>query len=295
LLLDSEKSQKIALEEPPASAQKPILPIERIVTSNKSGQQGEATENQPGPWPVSSFSAEELSLDTVAIFADIQASVKDWTPEVYFDRFRKRTVMSGRDAYAVYTYLRSCTKQPRSVEQYATLEAEFASLQGTSDLAAIMEHYQTGLSRCEGLGEQRELILAMIDWLTMAAERGFPQAQISYYRSFRWLLSNDPWLPYLAPEHVHAYRQRAKRFLLSAMESGHPEALSVFALAHVERIIVEENVVTAFAYALAAEQASQGSNYRAKLLLASIEPALSQQQIDEARHLAEQICEDYCQ
>ena len=265
-------------------------PVRSTASSPSTG-----TSNlQDPPWPKSTFTDAELDQNLVAVLRTIQASVLAWTPEVYFDQQRKRRLMSGRDAYTVYAYLRGCMDHPRTIEQFASLENDMAERVDAEELEPVLSHWKKGFLRCEGIGDQRQLILAMVDWLTLAAERGFPQAQIAYYRSLRWLLSMDPWLPYLSADSIRAYRGRANRFLAAAVESGHNEAFAEMALAHVEHIIMDEDLTTAYGYALAAIESSHGSNTRARGLLASIEPALNSAQIKAAGRLTRQICEAHC-
>ena len=133
-----------------------------------------------------------------------------------------------------------------------------------------------------------------MEWLTRAAKRGYPLAQIAYYRSYRWLASRKPYLVFSDVQRIYAYRSLAPLFLDAAIGSGHAEAFVEMARALNEGIVFERNVESAYAYAMAAQEAGRPDLSVADELIGELEAELSPAQGREARRRARELCDAYC-
>ena len=130
--------------------------------------------------------------------------------------------------------------------------------------------------------------------LSLAAERGYPQAQIAYYQSIRWLLTRQPMTVYRDPLLVHRYRAQAPAHLLAAIRSGHSEAFVEYSLAMQEGILFEKDDEMAYAYARAADLAADGENDMATIYLAILEKALEPGQLAAGRKHGRELYDQWC-
>lgn len=250
----------------------------------------------PPPWPESVLRADEYQLSKMDIFFASQAQSQDWTIEDYARKAARREQLSGREAYEVYTYLRACMNQPRSVEAMQRRRERFESSDRipADQLEAVTANLRKSFVRCENLPNDRDLAPLMLDWLTLAANRGFPQAQLAYHQSARWLLTLDPWTAYRQPERVHEYRRLAPAFMETAVSAGHPDAFVEYSLALQQRIIFEEDLTAAYGYAVAADLALAGGHPEARNYMEVLEIVLSPDQIREAREMGRRLCRSFC-
>ncbi len=251
-------------------------------------------------WPGSAFTEEEFDLTKIQIYRQFQSRSEDWTVETYQAKAARVDELSGREIYELYTYLRACHRQPRSVE---ALDRRVERIRGSErmnrrmsaeEIEGIVDNYRQRLIRCETLPDDETLLPLMLDWLTLAANRGFPQAQIAYHRSARWLLSQDRWGVYRYPERVREYQQLAPAFLEAALKSGHHDALYEYSLALRENIIFDEDPVASYAYAVAADMAATGGNTEAQEIMALLDTVLEPAQLREARQSGRDLCQTYC-
>ncbi len=251
-------------------------------------------------WPDSSYTEDEYSLTKIQVYRKFQAASEQWTVETYDAKAARADELSGREIYELYTYLRACHQQPRSVE---TLDRQVQRIRGSErlsrrvapeDIEAMVDGYQRRLIRCESLPEDRALEPLMLDWLTLSASRGFPQAQIAYHRSARWLLTHDRWGVYRYPERVRQYQRLAPAFLEAALESGHHDALYEYSLALRENVIFDEDPVASYAYAVAADMASSSGNREAREIMALLETVLEPDDIRDARLNGRELCATHC-
>ncbi|MEM6937787.1 MAG: hypothetical protein AAF552_15115 [Pseudomonadota bacterium] len=251
-------------------------------------------------WPGSAFTEEEFDLTKIQIYRQFQRRSEDWTVETYQAKAARADELSGREIYELYTYLRACHRQPRSVD---SLDQRVERIRGSErmnrrmspeEIEGIVDNYRRRLIRCETLPDDQALLPLMLDWLTLAANRGFPQAQIAYHRSARWLLSQDRWGVYRYPERVREYQQLAPAFLEAALKSGHHDALYEYSLALRENIIFDEDPVASYAYAAAADMAATGGNSEAQEIMALLDTVLNPDQLREARESGRDLCQTYC-
>ncbi|MEM9303011.1 MAG: hypothetical protein AAGE01_12915 [Pseudomonadota bacterium] len=251
-----------------------VLP-ERNRTDLRQASRAVPAANDIG---VSTYTPEQMEQSLLQVFGDVLARSAAWSAADYQDRSARRASLSGEEAYETYGYLRRCLglDYPASGLPIINVPRDFVQ------------------ANCEGTPSGEALILETLDWLTLAASRGFTQAEISYYRSARRLLALDPWTPYRHPDRVRAFRSQSANFLSRAVMSGHHEALAEYALALVERISFAEDVPMAYAYARVAQTVSNGRNPGANQLLAQMDAALNAEQLDVARDLADSLCESFC-
>ena len=250
-----------------------------------------------------SFRAEDYSKSRMQIYFEFQRAVRTWTPEIFDQKSQLRETLTGEQLYEVYVYLRSCLdslrsvdgfqKRARAMEQHQRRNPENFPLE---QLQNSLERYRTDLARCEGIGEDLAggLEPVLVDWLTLAAERGYPQAQLAYHQSIRWLLTRQQMTVYRDPLAVHQYRERAPLYLRAAIRSGHSEAFVEYSLAMQEGILFEQDDELAFAYARAADLAAHGNNDMARVYLAILENVLQPGQIASARKRGRELCDQWC-
>lgn len=284
----------------------PRLPVVKPVTSGATAINPSPKEPAAGElststvWPDSAYTPDEYSLTKIQVYRNFQAASEQWTVETYDAKAAKADELSGREIYEMYTYLRACHRQPRTVE---ALDLRVKRIRGSErmnrrmapeEIEAMVDNYQRRLIRCESLPDDRVLEPLMLDWLTLAASRGFPQAQIAYHRSARWLLTHDRWGVYRYPERVREYQRLAPAFLEAALESGHHDALYEYSLALRENIIFDSDPVAAYAYAVAADMASSLGNQEAQEIMALLETVLEPDDIRDARLNGRELCATHC-
>ncbi|MEM9531591.1 MAG: hypothetical protein AAGA23_11785 [Pseudomonadota bacterium] len=251
-------------------------------------------------WPESEFTDEEYDQTKVEIFREFQAVSRNWTIETYTKKAARRDELSGREIYELYTYLRTCHQQPRSVAELERREERIRNSRrmarrlSAEEIDNIVEGYRGQLVRCESLPPDESLIPLMLDWLTLAAMCGFPQAQVAYHRSARWLLTQDRWGVYRHPDRVREYRRLAPAFLEAALKSGHHDSLYEYSIALRENIIFDEDPVAAYAYAWAANLARSGGNQEAREVMALLETVLAAEDVADARVEGRELCQTYC-
>ncbi len=275
----------------------------RPVPANARGAPTETPPTDPAAlplWPGSELTADEYAMSKLEIFRALQSQTHDWTIENYAQNAARRELLSGREAYQVYTYLRSCMARPRTVEELETATERVRSSErlarrmGTDGVEMEARRVRSAFVRCENLPPDSALPLIMIDWLTLAAERGFPQAQLAYYQSARWLLQLDEWSPYRYPERVHEYRRLAPLFIEAAFQAGHPDAFAEYALAMIDGIIFDRDAQGAYAYAVAADLAHDGDHADARNMMQLLEVELSPEAVRDARRAGRELCNRYC-
>ena len=133
-----------------------------------------------------------------------------------------------------------------------------------------------------------------MEWLQRAAERGYPLAQIAFYRSYRWLASRKPYLIFSSPDTVYRYQALAPKFLQAALVSGHAEAFAETAYAYQEGIVYQRDAELAYAYALAAGEAGHPALDVAERLRGELAAELDPMQQRNAREWARELCATYC-
>lgn len=300
-------------------ASSPALPpLRPLTTPVATGHKGTAdselppefiapTGLLPDPWPESDYLPEEYEQGKIDIFYRFQRSTRDWTVETFAGKVAQVDELSGRDAYEVYAYLRACHRQPRNAQQ---MEQRLAQVRENNsgdgsgrrrgrrmsedDMARYADGLRNGLVRCEALPPDEELLPMMMGWLTLAAERGFPQAQIAYHKSIRWLLALEPWGVYRYPQQVHDYRRLAPLFLEAALRSGHADVFNEYSIALRERVIFEEDPQAAFAYAHAATLASVDPHEEAESAMRALAAVLTPEQQRKAREMGRELCNEWC-
>ena len=254
----------------------------------------------PPPWPESEFTPEEYEPTKIPIFRAVQARSRDWTVETYARYDRDRDNTSGRDSYTVYAYLRSCVNQPRDAQSLTAREESINNnnrllqRQGQEGIDRAVAQVRSGLVRCEGLPDDEALVPLMLEWLTQAALRGFPQAQHAYHHSVPWLLNRSIWGPYRHPERVHEYRRLAPLMLEAALQSGHADSFAEYSAALREGIIFDEDDQAAYAYAHAASLASHGTHREAEGIMAFLQYELTPEQLRDAREMGRALCANLC-
>ena len=298
-----ERTIPVALESPrSAYRQEPAVARairKRPTAATPQGIQPEflePDETLPQMWPGSELKAEEYKMSKMDIFFNLQTQTRDWTIENYTQLGARREHLSGRDAYQLYTYLRSCMNRPRSVESLKdrTDRIRGSERMSAAEIDALAGRMSETFVRCEHLPSDQDLGPLMLDWLTLAANRGFPQAQLAYHLSARWLLQLDPWNAYRYPDRVHEYRRLAPLFLEAAVNAGHSDAFVEYSLALQQRIIFEEDLLAAYAYAVAADLAFHGGNQEARNYMEVLEIVLSPDEIREARRMGRRLCQSFC-
>ncbi|MDX1569520.1 MAG: hypothetical protein R3200_03480 [Xanthomonadales bacterium] len=260
-----------------------------------------ASDGAPGERiPSQLFRADAYRMGRMQIFGEFwRTAESEWDSERYQLAEADEALLDGRESYQVYVYLRTCLEAPRSAfeaDRYLARVQAAAEhnrrLQNPRRLERILSRVDAALARCEGL--EGDLEPAAMAWLTRAAQRGYPLAQIAYYRSYRWLASRKPYLIFSDVQRIYAYRSLAPLFLDAAIGSGHAEAFVEMARALHEGIIFDRNSQAAYAYALAAEEAGSPELSVAADLLGELEPELSPVQSREARKKARELCDAYC-
>jgi len=253
------------------------------------------------PRPVG-FADEDYAKSRIDIYREFYRAALTWSLDDYLRQRARRELLDGEAAYQVYVFLRTCLDTPRSPEaatrRIEGLERSAANRPADFDESGLderIEAIQRGVARCEGLDSVEGLLEpVLLDWLTRAADRGYPQAQLAYYQSARWLLERKPQLIYRNPDVVTTYRTQALAYLTTALESGHSEAFTELAMAYMEGIVVERDALQSYAHAHAADLAGHGQNEIARSYLSLMEPELSPDQLREARALGRTLCEAYC-
>lgn len=312
-------AEKLAENLGASKAPLPALPpLRPLATRVDAGHRGAASSELPAefiaptgllpdPWPESDYLSEEYEQGKIDIFYRFQNSTRDWTVETFAAKVAQVDELSGRDAYEVYAYLRACHRQPRNAQQ---VERRLAQIRENNsgegggrrrgrqmneeDIARYADGLRNELVRCEALPPDDELLPMMMGWLTLAAERGFPQAQIAYHKSIRWLLALEPWGVYRYPQQVHDYRRLAPLFLEAALRSGHADVFNEYSIALRERVIFEEDPQAAFAYAHAATLASVDTHEEAESAMRTLAAVLTPAQQRKAREMGRELCNQWC-
>ncbi len=277
-----------------------VIPADSPLDAADKAAEAMPAADIPPPWPDSEFTQEEYETTKIPIFRAVQALSRDWTVETYARYDRDRETVSGRDAYTVYAYLRSCVDQPRDAQSLAAREESMGSderlarRRGPEGVERAIAQIRRGLVRCEGLPDDDALVPLMVDWLTQAALRGFPQAQHAYHHSVPWLLNRKLWGPYKYPERVHEYRRLAPMMLEAALQSGHADSFAEYSAALREGIIFDEDVQAAYAYAYAASLASNGTHRESEGNMAFLQHELTPEQVRDAREMGRELCATLC-
>ncbi len=245
------------------------------------------------------YQPDEFARDRMQIFESFQQSVSRWTPQDFEQKSAERNQLSGREAYEVYVFLRSCLGQPESLEQVNRRIDRLAEIaerrpNRADGILGQIDSLQAGLERCEGIGSDGTGVPLMHDWLALSADLGFAQAQLAYHLSARWILSMQSDELFRQPQLVVDYRDRAAGYLRAAMLSGHPDALLEMARAIDDDIVFQRDPQAAFAYAYAAEQGGGGMEAETELFMKELEPELTAQQLREARERGRALCDRYC-
>lgn len=207
-------------------------------------------------------------------------------------------LLDARESYQVYVFLRTCLPTARTEAALRQLEAQVQRARArTSDdrqrrLDARLAEARAGYARCAGLPEEVEPLT--LEWLTRAALRGYPLAQIAYYRSFRWLASRRPYLLFETSDRVSTYRRLAPVLLAAALRSGHGEAFVEMARALSDGLVFDENRDEARAYLLAAKLAGLPEDRWVAELDGDLMSGTTSEQVREARERAESLCDRYC-
>ena len=249
------------------------------------------------------FRAEDYSKTRMQIYYEFQRAVRSWTPEIFNQKTQQRETLTGEQIYEAYVYLRSCLDSLRSVAGYQqraqAMERHHQRNPDDFPLAEIqqaLDRYRSDLVRCEGVGKNQAngLEPLLVDWLSLSAERGYPQAQIAYHQSIRWLLTRQAMTVYRDPRAVRQYRDLAPSYLQAAVRSGHSEAFAEYSLAMQEGILFKQDFELAFAYARAGDLAAHGNNDTATTYLAIMENVLEPSQIAAGRKRGRELCDQWC-
>ncbi|MEM9321301.1 MAG: hypothetical protein AAGA41_00600 [Pseudomonadota bacterium] len=264
-----------------------------------AGRSGVAGTPDPLSFPSQRFEPDAYEMPRMAIFGRFwRAAEEGWDSRRFENAVTEKAYLDGRQSYQAYVYLRTCLDAPRTEGQYGDfLERLEGAATGDLDerqlrrLTRVLDRAEAGLVRCEGLpGDLEPLAL---EWLTRAAERGYPLAQIAYYQSFRWLSGRKPYLLFGERDGLWRYRQLAPAFLEAALGSGHPEAFVEMGRALADGVVFDENPAEAYAYALAAELAGERATI-GRELRAELAVQLGSEQQGEARDRARELCDRYC-
>ena len=300
----AKPSDQLALKQPPVAKPVGKQRVAQRRSLPSAGTQGPAEallppENTPG----AVFRAEDYSKTRMQIYLEFQRAVLTWTPEIFDQKTQRRGSLTGEEIYQAYVYLRSCLDSLRSVDSFRQRVQALEEHQQRhpvdfplDELEQVLEGYRTDLARCEGvgIGLNGSFELLLVDWLSLAAERGYPQAQIAYHQSIRWLLTRQRMSVYRDPQAVRRYRERAPVYLQAAVRSGHSEAFVEYSLAMQEGILFAQDDELAFAYARAADLAAHGANDMATTYMAIIEKILSPGKIAAARTRGRELCDLWC-
>jgi hypothetical protein len=287
----------------PPPTNQPIKARRLVRSAAPQSMTGEQSQPDHAALVGATFRPEDYAKSRMQIFFEFQRAVRSWTPGILAQKTLQRDALTGEQTYEVYVYLRSCMDSLRSaqaLERQADSMLEYHERNPdeftVEDLENTLQRLRLDLARCEGVGAEleHELELLLADWLTLAAERGYPQAQLAYHQSIRWLLSRQAMTVYREPQRVREYRARAHGYLLAALRSGHSEAFVEYSLALQEGILLEQDNELAFAYARAADLAAHGANEMAKTYMALLEDALEPAQIAAARKKGRALCESSC-
>ena len=260
----------------------------------------EAAVRESERFPSQRFEPEAYAMGRMQIFGRFwRTAEQEWDLTRFRAAEAAAETLDGRESYQVYVYLRTCLDAPRSAGQAANLLQQIESavvdsprLQHPERVDQILDRVDAGLARCEGLPEDLEPLT--LTWLTRAATRGYPLAQIAYYRSYRWLASRKPYLLFGEFDGVRRYRQLAPHLLRAALGSGHAEALVEMATAYADGVIFERDPVEAYAWSLAADEAGRPDLTVGDEVRANLAPEMDDDELAQARLRAVELCEQYC-
>lgn len=208
-----------------------------------------------------------------------------------FSIMRRGSLRSDADALSFVTSLLHASDSGDAVASYeiflSTREcAAFMLPNATSADAEAAERFQA----CESLLVDQELMEG--DWLTRAAQQGSIEAMLMYGVNPEYTLGGRS--TYLKdPERVSEWKARAAQYLEDAAASGSHDALLSLSRAHSNGVIVREDPVRAFAYALAAYK-THPLPYMSDLI-EQHRSELSWRQQSQGRRLAEEIVRGCCQ
>lgn len=250
--------------------------------------------------PYQPFAPHQYDMQRMQIFGEFWRSAEEeWTADRYAAAVNNKDSLDAEQTYQVYVYLRTCLDSPRNetqaMDRFDRVEEAMLRnprLAEDQRVERWMERVEQGLVRCLGLGDELELLT--LDWLVSAAMRGYPLAQIAFYRSYRWVVMRDPTLLTRDPSLVTYYHSLAPRLLATALQSGHPEAFAEMAQAYADGIIYQRDPVTAYAYVLAARSAGIESLDVAAQVESSVLDDLTAGDIREARSMAQDLCAQFC-
>lgn len=259
---------------------------------------------QPGRAPAlmsERFPADAYSQQRMEIFGEFwRRAETEWTADNYRAALQRKDALSGEEAYQVYVYIRTCLDAPRTESQamsyFERAEAALARnprMADSSRFSRWLDGIENGLARCIGL-EDMELEVTALEWLTRAASRGYPLAQIAFYRSYRWLMARRPGLITRDAGRIDYYRAMAPKFLSAALDSGHGEALAEMGQALHDGIVYDRDPEGAYAYALAALDAGIDDLEVAVGLTRILEGELTPSMRMDARRRADELCATHC-
>ncbi|MEM7704818.1 MAG: hypothetical protein AAF358_04655 [Pseudomonadota bacterium] len=203
------------------------------------------------------------------------------------------------DPGAAYLYsivLRYCAAAPenldiasRKMDGYLRLLEENPGLE--SSMQWIEESVLFKAEHCQGLPPRRERIARSFDWFVAAADGGHMLAMLSFYkdaiRQYHELFIRNP-------DMLYAFHERSREYINRLLETGHPEAFELMALAIHQDIVFQYDGVRSLAFLLVANQQGLPQMSTPWSLQDEIESTLSIEQQRLARELADEICERYC-
>ncbi len=198
--------------------------------------------------------------------------------------------LDSQDAEAAYwysVYLQQCIGSARTKRMLDIRTLAYASHLREETDAAITAMTKA-FERCSSLDPALDLREEALEWLTLSADLGHMAAQLSYYQNAQALLRD---VAFREPQRIYEYQERARVYIQSLLQTGHPEAYAVMAIALDDGYIYEKDPQLAFAYANLASDKGFGflGNYWS--LQYGLEGQITLEEANDAKELSSEICE----
>lgn len=198
--------------------------------------------------------------------------------------------LDSQDAEAAYwysVYLRQCIGSARTKRMLDIRTLAYASKLREETDAAITAMTKA-FERCSSLNPGLDLREEALKWLTLSADLGHMVAQLSYYQSAQALLLD---VAFREPHRIYEYQERARAYIQSLLQTGHPEAYAVMAIALHDGYIYEKDPQLGYAYAHLAFDKGFGflGNYWS--LQYGLEGQITLEEANNAKEMSREICE----
>jgi hypothetical protein len=156
---------------------------------------------------------------------------------------------------------------------------------GNKQLTSLDEKHES----CKGLS--KDDFDKRFEYIAQAAEAGDINAQVDFLALYGESLEQPEHA--LDPEWIRAYKEKGVSYLKAAVSKGSVDAMSALAMVYWDGLVVEKNVVIAYAYMYAVSRSGLAPSAQSALRM--WEPSLSPEEVSKAKDLGTSIYKNCCE